>query len=41
MQRARRLLHAWHHGLPVAVEITPGADRPQIEQITVVTGRQV
>ena len=32
--RAQRCLHARHHGLPVALEITHGACVPQIEQVS-------
>jgi hypothetical protein len=38
-QRARRFWHALHHGRPVAREISQGALRPQIEQITPATHR--
>jgi hypothetical protein len=36
-QRIHRCLHAKHQGLPVAFEVTPGAVRPQIAQVS--TGR--
>ena len=39
-QRARRCRQAWQQGFPVSLEITAGAERPQIEQIIVVIGRQ-
>ena len=38
--RAQRCWQAWHHGSPVALEISQGAWRPQIEQVIVLTGRQ-
>ncbi len=40
-QRARRCEQAWHHGLPVLLEIPAGGDRLQMEQVSVVAGRQV
>lgn len=39
-QRARRFWQAWHHGSPVILEISAGAERAHIEQTIVLAGRQ-